>query len=146
VQVVLFAVPGAFTPTCSKDHAPGFISNAEQLKAKGVDTIACVSVNDPFVMGAWAKDLSAGERGRKQPAHRVHQDVKACACVHQCCGYAYMLSMWLEDHRTCQTALDVQTSAGGRQQTVTRRHVGANNSGNAYQGESDGQSIALHCA
>lgn len=61
VQVVLFAVPGAFTPTCSKDHAPGFISNAEQLKAKGVDTIACVSVNDPFVMGAWAKDLSAGE-------------------------------------------------------------------------------------
>jgi peroxiredoxin len=60
LQVVLFAVPGAFTPTCSKDHAPGFISSAEQLKAKGVDTIACISVNDPFVMGAWAKDLSAG--------------------------------------------------------------------------------------
>lgn len=60
VQVVLFAVPGAFTPTCSKDHAPGFISSAEQLKAKGVDTIACISVNDPFVMGAWAKDLTAG--------------------------------------------------------------------------------------
>lgn len=54
-------MPGAFTPTCSKDHAPGFISSAEQLKAKGVDTIACVSVNDPFVMGAWAKDLQAGE-------------------------------------------------------------------------------------
>lgn len=60
-QVVIFAVPGAFTPTCSKDHAPGFISSTEQLKAKGVDTIACVSVNDPFVMGAWAKDLQAGE-------------------------------------------------------------------------------------
>jgi len=61
LQVVLFAVPGAFTPTCSKDHAPGFISHAEQLKAKGVDTIACISVNDPFVMEAWAKDLGAGQ-------------------------------------------------------------------------------------
>jgi peroxiredoxin len=59
-KVVIFAVPGAFTPTCSKDHAPGFISKAEELKAKGVDTIACVSVNDVFVMDAWAKNLGAG--------------------------------------------------------------------------------------
>jgi peroxiredoxin len=54
-KVVLFAVPGAFTPTCSEQHLPGFLVRADDIKAKGVDTIACVAVNDPFVMGAWAQ-------------------------------------------------------------------------------------------
>jgi peroxiredoxin len=54
--VALFAVPGAFTPTCSARHLPSFRDKAEELKAKGVDVIACTAVNDHFVMGAWAKD------------------------------------------------------------------------------------------
>lgn len=59
-KVVLFSVPGAFTPTCSKQHLPGFIEQADTLKAGGVDTIACMAVNDVFVMDAWGKDAGAG--------------------------------------------------------------------------------------
>lgn len=60
-KVVLFALPGAFTPTCSNQHLPGFVSHADKIKAKGVDTIACLSVNDAFVMGAWGKDQNVGD-------------------------------------------------------------------------------------
>jgi len=58
-KVVLFAVPGAFTPTCSETHLPGFIVNVDKLKDKGVDTVACLAVNDVFVVGAWAKTQNA---------------------------------------------------------------------------------------
>lgn len=61
-KVVLFAVPGAFTPTCSASHLPGFLQHADALTAKGVDRIICVAVNDAFVLGAWAKDQQVGDK------------------------------------------------------------------------------------
>jgi peroxiredoxin len=61
-KVVLFAVPGAFTPTCSNQHLPGFVKNADAILKKGVDTIACISVNDAHVMGAWGKAQNVGDK------------------------------------------------------------------------------------
>ncbi len=61
-RVVLFAVPGAFTPTCSAKHLPGYLQNIEALQAKGVDTVACIAVNDPFVLAAWAREQDVGDR------------------------------------------------------------------------------------
>ncbi len=60
-KVALFSVPGAFTPTCSARHLPGYVEKADELKAKGVDEIACTAVNDAFVMGAWAKSANASD-------------------------------------------------------------------------------------
>ena len=61
-KVVIFGVPGAFTPTCSAKHLPGFVRNADALKAKGLHSIVCLSVNDAFVMGAWGKDQNVGDK------------------------------------------------------------------------------------
>lgn len=60
-KVVIFALPGAFTPTCSAQHLPGFVQHAAEIKNKGVDSIICLSVNDAFVMGAWGKDQNVGD-------------------------------------------------------------------------------------
>jgi peroxiredoxin len=61
-KVVLVSVPGAFTPTCTMQHLPGFVEQAEALKAEGVDTVACMAVNDVFVMDAWGKDRGVGDK------------------------------------------------------------------------------------
>jgi len=61
-KVAVFALPGAFTPTCSAKHLPGFIQHADAIKAKGIDTIACISVNDAFVMGAWGDQQGASDK------------------------------------------------------------------------------------
>jgi peroxiredoxin len=74
--IAVFAVPGAFTPTCSAKHVPGFVEQAEAFKAAGVDEIWCLSVNDAFVMGAWARDQKTNGKGLGLRSNRYSMLVK----------------------------------------------------------------------
>ena len=76
-KVILFGVPGAFTPGCSKTHLPGYIADSEKFKSKGVDEIVCVSVNDPFVMAAWGEQHHAAEKGVRMLADTKAEFVKS---------------------------------------------------------------------
>ena len=80
-KVVLFAVPGAFTPTCDKNHLPGFLTNADKIKGKGIDTIAVTGVNDVFVMNAWKK--ASGAEGKVEFLADGSGEVRQCARPHR---------------------------------------------------------------
>ena len=98
-KVVLFAVPGAFTPTCSAKHLPGFVEKAGAIKAKGVDAIACIAVNDAFVMGAWGKsantdgkvDMLSDGNGDLAKAMGLELDATGGGLGHRCQRFAMVV-------------------------------------------------------
>ncbi|HJO10836.1 MAG: peroxiredoxin [Gammaproteobacteria bacterium] len=108
-KVVFFAVPGAFTPGCSLTHLPGYVVNADAIKAKGVDTIACMSVNDAFVMGAWGKAQNAEEillladgNGEYTSALGLELDASGFGMGHR----ALRFSMIVEDGTVTQLGIE----------------------------------------
>jgi peroxiredoxin len=98
-KVVLFGVPGAFTPTCSNKHLPGFLENADALRAKGVDEIVCMAVNDPFVMKIWGEQSGAGEKvmmlpdgnGELTQAMGLDMDGTGAGLGHRCKRFAMVV-------------------------------------------------------
>lgn len=112
-KVVLFALPGAFTPGCSMAHLPGFVALADKIKAKGVDTIACLSVNDAFVMGAWGEAQNASEilmlaDGNAEFTSKVGLELDATGFGMGTRSQRY--SMIIEDGKV--TALNIETGGG----------------------------------
>ena len=120
--VVLFAVPGAFTPTCSAKHLPGFVEHADDLRAKGVDEIACVSVNDVFVMDAWGK--SAGADSVTMLADGNGEFAKALGLEMDASGFgmgtrAQRFSLLVEDGKVTQ----VNVEAPGEFKVSSAEHL-----------------------
>ncbi len=105
-RVVLFGVPGAFTPTCSAEHVPSFKANAEALRAKGVDTIGCISVNDAFVMQAWGAERAVGDsmlmladgNGDFSKATGTDLDCSAWGMGERCTRYAMVVDDGVVSH------------------------------------------------
>ena len=99
--IVLFGVPGAYTPLCSEQHLPGYIALADELKAAGADEIWCMAVNDPFVMGAWGKHIGAGDKVRMM-ADGVAEFTKALGLDRDMTGHGlgircYRFGMLIKD-------------------------------------------------
>ena len=112
-KVVLFALPGAFTPGCSMAHLPGFVAHADTIKGKGVDTIACLSVNDAFVMGAWGEAQNASEilmlaDGNAEFTEKVGLELDATGFGMGKRSQRY--AMIVEDGKV--TALNIETGGG----------------------------------
>jgi glutaredoxin/glutathione-dependent peroxiredoxin len=117
-KVVLFGLPGAFTPGCSKAHLPGFVVNADKIKARGVDTIACMSVNDAFVMGAWGKAQNAEEilmladgNGEFTKALDLEMDATGYGMGIRCKRFAMIVNDGVIEHLAVEPAGGVDVSS-----------------------------------
>ena len=118
-KVVLFAVPGAFTPTCSDHHLPGFVMQADEILARGVDRIACISVNDAFVMGAWGNAQGTGDtilmladgNGEFTAAAGLELDLKALGLGVRSQRYAAIIQDGVVEELFVETGRGVEVSS-----------------------------------
>ena len=138
-KVVLFAVPGAFTPTCSDHHLPGFVMQADEILAKGVDRIACISVNDAFVMGAWGNAQGTGDKilmladgnGAFTAAMGLELDLAGLGLGVRSQRYAAILQDGIVEELFIETGRDVEvSSADARPQGAV-----GNSTGRGYPGK-----------
>jgi len=117
-KVVLFGLPGAFTPGCSKAHLPGFVVNADKIKARGIDTIACMSVNDAFVMDAWGKAQNADEvemladgNGEFTKALGLEMDARGYGMGERCKRFSMIVEDGVVKHLAIEPAGGVDVSS-----------------------------------
>lgn len=117
-KVVLFAVPGAFTPGCSKTHLPGFVAQASAIKAKGVDTIACMAVNDAFVMAAWGQAQNAGDillladgNGEFTKALGMEMDARGFGMGSRCRRFAMIVDDGKVSHLGAESGGEIKASS-----------------------------------